>query len=111
MEREIYFYYGTGGTISCRLWNGIPGDGVGGYRLWKTEDEKGQVRYDMCKAIEDMKRDERQEGRREGRQSGELAMAIKTVKNLMKNQKITFEEAVTFLEIPKRMQGKMRSMI
>jgi len=73
----------------------------------------------MCKAIEDMKRDERREGRREGRQegrqegrkSGELAMALKNVKNLMKNQKITFDEAVAFLEIPKRMQGKMQSMI
>jgi len=73
----------------------------------KTEDEKGELRYDMCKAFDDYK----EEGRQEGRRSGELAMAIKTVKNLMKNQKITFEEAVNFLEIPKRMQGKMRSMI
>lgn len=85
----------------------------------KTEDEKGEVRYDMCKAIKDIKRDERREGRREGRlegrregrQSGELAMALKNVKNLMKNQKITFEDAVAFLEIPKRLQGKMKSMI
>jgi len=73
----------------------------------KIEEEKGEVRYDMCKAFDDYK----EEGRQEGRRSGELAMAIKTVKNLMKNQKITFEEAVNFLEIPKRMQGKMRSMI
>jgi len=69
----------------------------------------------MCKAIEDMKRDERREGRyegrREGRKSGELTMALKSVKNLMKNQKITFEEAVAFLEIPKRMQGKIQTML
>ena len=67
----------------------------------------------MCKAIEDMKRDERREGRyegrREGRKSGELTMALKSVKNLMKNQKITFEEAVAFLEIPKRISARERT--
>ena len=81
----------------------------------KTEDEKGEERYDMCKAIEELKRDERREGRREGREegrkSGEVMMAIKNVKNLMKNQKITFEEAVAVLEIPKRMQAKMKNMV
>lgn len=76
----------------------------------RTENEKGEERYDMCQAIEEMKRDERREGRREGRKNGELMMA-KMVKNLMKNQKITFEEAVVVLEIPKKMQGKMKTMV
>jgi len=77
----------------------------------KIEEEKGEVRYDMCKAFEDYKEEGRYEGRREGRKSGELTMALKSVKNLMKNQKITFEEAVAFLEIPKRMQGKIQTML
>ena len=36
----------------------------------KTENEKGEERYDMCKAFEDYKEEGRQEGRREGRQEG-----------------------------------------
>ena len=38
-------------------------------------------------------------------------MMTKMVKNLMKNQKITFEEAAGVLEIPKRMLGKMKAMV
>ena len=35
----------------------------------------------------------------------------KMIKNLMKNQKITFEEAAGVLEIPEKMQGKLKAMV
>ena len=113
--------YGSLDGESAKAILGILGTKINMEKI-KTENEKGEERYDMCKAIEDMKRDERREGRREGREegrregreegrkNGEIMMA-KMLKNLMKNQKITFEEAVAVLEIPKRMQGKMKAMV
>ena len=65
----------------------------------------------MCKAFEDYKEEGRREGERVGRKTGEMEMALKNVKNLMKNQKVTFEQAVVILEIPKKMQGKMKALV
>ena len=73
----------------------------------KIESEKGEEKYDMCKAFDDYK----EEGRKEGRKEGELSMALKNVKKLMKKQKLTFEQAVAVLEISKKMQGKMKAMV
>ena len=73
----------------------------------KKQDEKGKEVYDMCKAVQDLKR----EGRREGKKEGEL-MTLKTViKNLMKNQKITFEEAVKMAGISKSKQKELQTLI
>ena len=53
----------------------------------------------------------RREGRREGKQEGELIMALKTVKNLMKKQKISCEEAFNILGISRKMREEIISKI
>ena len=69
----------------------------------KAEDEEGREVYDMCKAFDDHKE--------EGRREGELEMALKLVKNLMKSQKVSFEDAVKMLGISKRRQKKLSTLI
>ena len=69
----------------------------------RKKDEVGKERYDMCKAIEDMRKDERREGA--------LEMVLKNVKNLMKNQKITCEEAMNMMGISKKMQKKIETLV
>lgn len=73
----------------------------------KTEDEEGREVYDMCKAFDDHK----EEGRREGRREGELKMALKLVRNLMKSQKVSFEDAVKMLGISKSRQKKLSALM
>lgn len=71
------------------------------------KDKNGKEVHDMCKAFEDYK----EEGRREGKREGEL-MALKTViKNLMKKQKMSFEEAVELIGISQSKQQKLRTLI
>ena len=71
------------------------------------KDETGREVYDMCKAFEDYKED----GRQEGRIEGEWITLKEVVRNLMKNQKISFEEAVKLLGISKRKQKRLRTLI
>ena len=77
----------------------------------KIIDDAGEEKYNMCKAIEDMKREERRVGKREGKQEGELSMALRSVKKLMKNQKVTCEEAMNMMGIPSSMYGKIQEMV
>lgn len=78
-------------------------------------DEQGREVYDMCQAFEDYKEDGRKlglkQGRREGKREGEQEMALKMVKNLMRKQKISFEEAANILGITKRMQKELATLI
>ncbi|MBR4981279.1 MAG: Rpn family recombination-promoting nuclease/putative transposase [Lachnospiraceae bacterium] len=78
-------------------------------------DEQGREVYDMCQAFEDYKedgrREGRKEGRREGKKEGKQEMALKMVKNLMRKQKISFEEAANILGITKRMQKELTTLI
>ncbi len=69
----------------------------------------------MCQAFEDYKEDGRREGfklgQQKGRKTGEL-LALKTVvRNLMKNQSVSFEEAVAMLGISKTKQKKLQSLV
>ena len=75
------------------------------------KDEKGREVYDMCQAFEDYKEEGRREGRREGRKEGELKALKMAVKNLMKKQKISFEEAVKLLGISKSKQEGLRTLM
>lgn len=69
----------------------------------KGWDEEGREVYNVCKAFDDY--------RKEGRREGKLEMGVKLVKNLMNNQKVTFETAVEMLGISKREQKQLRSLI
>ena len=69
----------------------------------KAEDNEESEVYDMCKAFDDYKE--------EGRREGELEMALKLVKNLMKNKKVSFEDAVNMLRISGNRQKKLRSLM
>lgn len=69
----------------------------------REEDKEGRVVYDMCKAFDDYKE--------EGRREGELGMALMLVKNLMKSQKVSFEEAVNMLGISKSRQKKLSTLM
>ena len=79
------------------------------------KDKDGREVYDMCQAFEDYKEDGRKlglkQGRREGKREGELIALKKVVKNLMKNQKITFEEAVKLLGISPNKQKELATLI
>ena len=75
------------------------------------KDEQGREVYDMCQAFEDYKEDGRREGRKEGRREGELTMALKMMKNLMRKQKLSFEEAAHILGITKKMQKELTTLI
>ena len=63
------------------------------------KDENGREVYDMCQAFEDYKKE------------GELMALKKVVKNLMKNQKISFEEAVKILGISPSNQKQLQKLI
>ena len=75
--------------------------------LIKTEDEEGKKVYNMCKAFDDYK----EEGKREGRREGEIQALTMVVKNLMSNQKVTFEVAAEVLGISKGKQKKIKPLI
>ena len=67
--------------------------------LIKAEDEEGKKVYDMCKAFDDYKKE------------GEIQALTTVVKNLMNNQKVTFEVAVDVLGISKGKQEKIKPLI
>ena len=69
-------------------------------------DEEGNEVYDMCKAFDDYKEEGKREGKREGMQ--EMAMMIR---NLMKNQKVTFEVAAEMTGISKGKQKQLKTLI
>ena len=77
----------------------------------KTRDEDGGEVYDMCKAFDGYKEEGRREGKREGKREGEIQALTTVVKNLMKNQKITFEVAVELLGISGSKQKIIKSLI
>ena len=79
--------------------------------LIKTEDEEGKKVYDMCKAFDDYKEEGRREGERKGRREGEIQALTTVVKNLMSNQKVTFEVAAEVLGISKGKQKKIKPLI
>ena len=72
----------------------------------KYSDEKGNEVYDMCKAFDDYKEEGKREGKREGMQ--DMAMMIR---NLMKNQKVTFEVAAEMTGISKGKQKQLKNLI
>lgn len=69
----------------------------------KVKDGEGKEVYDMCKAFDDHKE--------EGRMEGEMQTFITVIKNLMSNQKITFETAVEMLGISTEKQRELRPLI
>ena len=91
----------------------------------QIEEEGGDV--DMCKAIEDMKRDERREGKREGRREGRKEgrregrkegrregleeTTVSNLRSLMKNMNLAVDQALTALDISEKEWEKYRSRI
>lgn len=71
----------------------------------QIEEEGGDV--DMCKAIEDMKRDERREGRREGLEE----TTVSNLRSLMKNMNLAVDQALAALDISEKEWEKYRSRI
>lgn len=67
------------------------------------KDKNGREVYDMCQAFEDYKED--------GRREGELMALKRVVINLMKKQKMSFEEAVELLGISKSKQKRLQTLI
>ena len=73
----------------------------------------------MCKAIEDMKRDERREGKREGRREGRKEgrregleeTTVSNLRSLMKNMNLAVDQALAALDISEKEWEKYRSRI
>ena len=76
----------------------------------KYYDEEGNEVYDMCKAFDDYKEEGKREGKREGRREGMQEMAM-MIRNLMKNQKVTFEVAAEMTGISKGKQKQLKTLI
>ena len=57
-------------------------------------------RVDMCKAIDDMRRDERREGRLEGRREGERKGLLKSLRSLTANTGWELAKAFDMLSVP-----------
>ena len=72
---------------------------ITGSRL--TIDEK-EEKVDMCKAIDDMRRESREEGRTEGAE----ANCLKNIRNLMVSLKCTAQQAMDYLMIPAADQSR-----
>lgn len=70
----------------------------------KSEEREGN---DMCQAIREMLEDARTEGRTEGRTEAKLDV----IRKLMKNMKMTAEEAINALEIPENEREYYLQMI
>ncbi len=72
---------------------------ITGSRLkFDTREEK----VDMCKAIDDMRKESKEEGRSEGIESNRL----ESIRNLMVSLKCTAQQAMAFLMIPAADQPK-----
>lgn len=69
---------------------------VTGAKLPFTEKEET---VDMCKAINDLRRQERRKGRREGRREGREKNTVQFITNLMQNTGWSTEQAMNALGI------------
>ncbi|MCD8376404.1 MAG: hypothetical protein LUD69_05625, partial [Oscillospiraceae bacterium] len=55
--------------------------------------------FDVCQAIQVMNQRAKDEGRRQGQEEGRMEALVRTVKNLMKNGKVSAEQAMDILDI------------
>ena len=69
----------------------------------KTKDEEGREVFDLCKAFDDHKE--------AGRREGEIQALTTVIKNLISNQKVTFEAAAEMLGISENKQKEIRPLI
>lgn len=81
---------------------------VAGVKLQFNENEEV---IDVCKAINDMKRDARREGRREGLQRGCDITNLSSIKNLMKNKGWSAEESMLALGLSDLDRIKYQEML
>lgn len=71
------------------------------------KEEKGEEYVDMCKALEDWKKESIREGRNQGKKESQL----KDIQNLMKNLQITAKQAMKLLEISPKEQKEYLQII
>ena len=64
----------------------------------KIKEGKGKV--NMCKAIQDLREEERAEGRAEGKIEGDENRLIKDIHNVMESFGCTIERAMDALKVP-----------
>ena len=76
---------------------------ITGSRLkFDTREEK----VDMCKAIDDMRKESKEEGRSEGRVEGIESTRLESIRNVMGGLKYTAQQAMELLRIPAADQPK-----
>ncbi len=76
---------------------------ITGSRLkFDTREEK----VDMCKAIDDMRKESKEEGRSEGRVEGIESTRLESIRNVMGGLKYTAQQAMELLRIPVADQPK-----
>ena len=69
----------------------------------RLEVPRGEERVDMCKAIEDMREDARNEGARE--------TLVRNVRSMMKNLRISAEQALEALDVPQSERATYIAML
>ena len=81
--------------------------------IWEKRREYISTRnemegYDMCKAMDEWEADVRAEGRAEGREEGREQSRIDSIRSIMKNLKLSLQEAMDALSIPLEEQQKYK---
>lgn len=84
-------------------------------RVTYIKNTEGEECADMCKALEGIKEDAekkgRREGKREGRREGRKEIRFDATQKLMKNLKVSAQQAMELLEIPKKEQKEYLQML
>ena len=65
-----------------------------------------EEKVDMCKAIDDMRKESKEEGRSEGRVEGIESTRLESIRNVMGGLKYTAQQAMELLRIPAADQPK-----
>ena len=66
---------------------------------------------EMCKVIEEMRKQEREEGRAEGRAEGTLDTFAVTVMNMMKRLNLKLDEAIEIAAVPEKYVSAVKAKV
>ena len=66
---------------------------------------------EMCKVIEEMRKQEREEGRAEGRAEGAIESLVETVQHIMKRLNVKLDEAIELAAVPEKYVSAVKEKV
>ena len=69
--------------------------------LEKLDEYETEGGYDMCKGLDDWAKEEQEKGAIKGKIEGKIEMLMQNIKSIMNNKKLTAEEAMEMLDVPR----------